>query len=146
MKDKSWRKRIFVPPELWQFYIAGDSNRWDIEVIFKIVKQHLKLAKEIQTQDYDALIAHTSIVFMRYWKTSVFSKHFTDCSCWQYHASKRGELFVRKQSNLSLILSSKQHLNVWICQRTKLVKLKSKPEVEYVIMSAPLPPITSRLD
>ena len=31
-----------------------------------MAKQHLKLAKEIQCRDYDALIAHTSIVFMRY--------------------------------------------------------------------------------
>ena len=42
------------------------GKRWDIEVFFKMAKQHLKLAKEIQSRDYDALIAHTSIVFMRY--------------------------------------------------------------------------------
>jgi len=42
------------------------GRRWDIEVFFKMVKQHLRLAKEIQSRDYDALIAHTSIVFMRY--------------------------------------------------------------------------------
>ena len=42
------------------------GKRWDIEVFFKMAKQHLKLAKEIQSRDFDALIAHTSIVFMRY--------------------------------------------------------------------------------
>jgi len=42
------------------------GKRWDIEVFFKMAKQHLKLAKEIQSRDYDALVAHTSIVFMRY--------------------------------------------------------------------------------
>ncbi len=42
------------------------GKRWDIEVFFKMAKQHLKLAKEIQCCDYDALVAHTSIVFMRY--------------------------------------------------------------------------------
>jgi hypothetical protein len=31
-----------------------------------MAKQHLKLAKEIQCRDFDAWIAHTSIVFMRY--------------------------------------------------------------------------------
>jgi hypothetical protein len=31
-----------------------------------MARQHLKLTKEIQCRDYDALIAHTSIVFMRY--------------------------------------------------------------------------------
>ena len=42
------------------------GKRWDIEVFFKMAKQHLKLAKETQCRDFDALIAHTSIVFMRY--------------------------------------------------------------------------------
>jgi hypothetical protein len=42
------------------------GKRWDIEVFFKMAKQHLKLSKEIQCRDFDALIAHTTIVFMRY--------------------------------------------------------------------------------
>ena len=42
------------------------GKRWDIEVFFKMAKQHLCLAKEIQSRDFDALIAHTTIVFMRY--------------------------------------------------------------------------------
>ncbi|MFH1984564.1 MAG: transposase [Pseudomonadota bacterium] len=42
------------------------GKRWDIEVFFKMIKQHLCLAKEIQCRDFDALIGHTSIVFMRY--------------------------------------------------------------------------------
>jgi len=42
------------------------GKRWDIEVFFKMIKQHLCLVKEIQCRDYDALIGHTSIVFMRY--------------------------------------------------------------------------------
>ncbi|MBW2647750.1 MAG: IS4 family transposase, partial [Deltaproteobacteria bacterium] len=31
-----------------------------------MAKQHRKLAKEIQYRDYDAPIAHTTVVFMRY--------------------------------------------------------------------------------
>ena len=42
------------------------GKRWDIEVFFKMAKQHLKLTKEIQCRDFNALIAHTTIVFMRY--------------------------------------------------------------------------------
>ena len=42
------------------------GKRWDIEVFFKVVKSHLRLAKEIQVKSYDALIAHTTIVFLRY--------------------------------------------------------------------------------
>jgi len=42
------------------------GKRWDIEVMFKMAKQHLKLVKEIQCRDFDMLVAHTTIVFMRY--------------------------------------------------------------------------------
>jgi hypothetical protein len=42
------------------------GKRWDIEVFFKVVKSYLQLAKGIQVKSYDALIAHTTIVFTRY--------------------------------------------------------------------------------
>ncbi|MFW5958130.1 MAG: IS4 family transposase, partial [Desulfosalsimonas sp.] len=42
------------------------GKRWDIEVFFKMCKQHLKLAKEIQIRDFDGLIGHTSMVLARY--------------------------------------------------------------------------------
>ena len=35
-------------------------------MFFGMAKQHLKLVKESQCRDYDALIAHTTIEFMRY--------------------------------------------------------------------------------
>lgn len=46
--------------------IALYKRRWDIEVFFKITKSYLNLAKEFQSRSYDALVAHTSIVFARY--------------------------------------------------------------------------------
>ena len=42
------------------------KRRWDIEVFFKISKSYLQLAKEFQSRSYDALVAHTAIVFARY--------------------------------------------------------------------------------
>lgn len=42
------------------------KRRWDIEVFFKITKSYLRLAKEFQSRGYDALVAHTTIVFARY--------------------------------------------------------------------------------
>jgi hypothetical protein len=42
------------------------GKRWDIEVFFKMCKQHLGLEKGIQTRDFDSQIAHTSIVMTRY--------------------------------------------------------------------------------
>ena len=42
------------------------GKRWDIEVFSKIFKSFLALTKEIQMRSYDALIAHTTIVMVRY--------------------------------------------------------------------------------
>ena len=81
LKDGRTAKIVFVRDNRkkdWLALLSTDTSlpdedivriygkRWDIEVFFKMAKQHLKLAKEIQCRDYDALIAHTSIVFMRY--------------------------------------------------------------------------------
>ncbi|WP_438763559.1 transposase [Enterococcus sp. AZ194] len=40
--------------------------RWDIETFFKVSKSLLKLAKETQTRNFNGLICHTTIVFIRY--------------------------------------------------------------------------------
>ena len=42
------------------------GKRWDIEVFFKVCKSVLKLARELQVRSFDSLVAHTSIVFLRY--------------------------------------------------------------------------------
>lgn len=39
------------------------GKRCDIEVFFKMSRQYLKFAKEIQCRDFDALIGHATIVF-----------------------------------------------------------------------------------
>jgi hypothetical protein len=81
LKDEVAAKLVFVRDKRkkdWLALLSTDmkladedivriyGKRWDIEVFFKMAKQHLKLAKEIQCRDFDALIAHTTIVFMRY--------------------------------------------------------------------------------
>ena len=40
--------------------------RWDIEVYFKVCKSFLRLAKEFQGRSYDMLVAHTTLVCVRY--------------------------------------------------------------------------------
>ncbi|MDD4462897.1 MAG: transposase [Desulfobacterales bacterium] len=74
LKDAVAAKLVFVRDNRkkdWLALLSTDANpadedivriygkRWGIEVFFK-------MAKEIQCRDFDALIAHTSIVFMRY--------------------------------------------------------------------------------
>lgn len=42
------------------------GKRWDIEVFFKSCKSYLKLVKGCRSTSYDALNAHTAIVFTHY--------------------------------------------------------------------------------
>ena len=54
------------------------GTRWDIEVYFKICKSYLKLGKEIQTSCYDGMVAHTTIVCVRYIMLSVQARECKD--------------------------------------------------------------------
>lgn len=42
------------------------GKRWDIEVFFRTAKQFLQLEKGSQARDFDSLIAHSTIVLLRY--------------------------------------------------------------------------------
>jgi hypothetical protein len=54
------------------------GKRWDVEVFFKVVKSHLALAKEFQGRSYDMMLAHTTIVFMRYIMLALESRNSND--------------------------------------------------------------------
>jgi len=95
VKLPDWNKArvIFVPCDKkrgWLALLSTDitiaddeiirqySKRWDIEVFFKMCKQHLKLVKEIQIRNYDGLIGHTSLVMARYNILSLFQRKSMD--------------------------------------------------------------------
>lgn len=54
------------------------GKRWDIECFFKVTKSHLRLAKEFQSRSYDAMVAHTTIVFARYIMLALSSREEED--------------------------------------------------------------------
>lgn len=54
------------------------GKRWDIEIFFKACKSYLHLVKECRSTSYDALNAHTAIVFARYMMLSVAQRRNTD--------------------------------------------------------------------
>lgn len=65
--SKSWLALLSTDIDLAdEEIIKLYKRRWDIEVFFKISKSYLQLAKEFQSRSYDALVAHTTIVFTRY--------------------------------------------------------------------------------
>ena len=54
------------------------GKRWDIEVFFKMAKHHLKLDSEIQTRDFDSILAHSTIVMIRYIFLAVEQRYASD--------------------------------------------------------------------
>ena len=54
------------------------GKRWDIEVFFKMAKHYLKLDSEIQVRDFDAIVAHSTIVMIRYTFLAVEQRLTTD--------------------------------------------------------------------
>ena len=71
------------------------GKRWDIEVFFKVCKSYLRLSsKECNSLSYDAMTAHTAIIFARYMMLAVENRNITD---------KRtlGELFYLISDELS---------------------------------------------
>jgi len=54
------------------------GKRWAIEVFFRTAKQHLELEKGCQSRDFDALIAHTTIVMTRYIFLSIEKRRTED--------------------------------------------------------------------
>jgi len=84
-KKRGWLALLRVTFRLsTDIFIADEEiirlygRRWDIEVFFKMYKQHLKLVKEIQIRNYDGLIGHTSLVMIRYNILSLFQRESID--------------------------------------------------------------------
>lgn len=54
------------------------GKRWDIEVFFKVCKSYLKLSKECNSLSYDAITAHTAVIFTRYMMLAVENRQTLD--------------------------------------------------------------------
>ena len=54
------------------------GKRWDIEVFFKVCKSYLNLSRECNSLSYDAMTAHTVVVFTRYMMLSLESRESGD--------------------------------------------------------------------
>jgi len=72
------------------------GKRWDIEVFFKVCKSYLNLSRECNALSYDAITAHTAVVFTRYMMLSLESRESNDSRSW-------GELFLYFSDEMSNI-------------------------------------------
>lgn len=70
------------------------GKRWDIEVFFKVCKSYLRLSKECNSLSYDAMTAHTAVVFARYMMLSLESREAND-------SRSLGELFLYFSDEMS---------------------------------------------
>ena len=70
------------------------GKRWDIEVFFKVCKSYLNLSKECNFLSYDAMTAHTAVVFTRYMMLSLESRESND-------NRSLGELFLYFSDEMS---------------------------------------------
>ena len=70
------------------------GKRWDIEVFFKVCKSYLNLSKECNSLSYDAMTAHTAVVFTRYMMLSLESRESND-------SRSLGELFLYFSDEMS---------------------------------------------
>ena len=70
------------------------GKRWDIEVFFKVCKSYLNLSKECNSLSYDAMTAHTAVVFTRYMMLSLENRETHD-------NRSLGELFLYFSDEMS---------------------------------------------
>ena len=78
-KKKDWLAILSTDTSLSEEEIIRIyGRRWSIEVFFKSCKSYLRLVKECRSTSYDALNAHTAIVFTRYMMLSVAQRRNTD--------------------------------------------------------------------
>ncbi len=78
-KKKGWLAILSTDIELTDEEIVRIyGKRWDIEVFFKMTKQLLRLNNEIQARSFDSMIAHISIVLLRYIFIAVYQRESVD--------------------------------------------------------------------
>ena len=70
------------------------GKRWDIEVFFRVCKSYLNLSKECRSMSYDAMTAHTAVVFTRYMMLSLENRESKD-------ERSLGELFLYFSDEMS---------------------------------------------
>lgn len=86
-KSREWLALLSTDIEVSEEEIIRTYGlRWDIEVFFKMCKSFLRLAKEFQSRSYDAMVAHTTIVCIRYMMLAVENREQKD-------SRAHGELF-----------------------------------------------------
>ena len=106
------------------------GKRWDIEVFFKVCKSYLNLSRECNSLSYDALTAHTAIVFTRYMMLSLECRESKD-------ERSLGELFLHfsdEMSDITWIQAFQMLLQMFRTTLTDKTELSDEKITELVEM------------
>ena len=98
------------------------GKRWNIEVFFKVCKSYLKLSKECNSLSYDAMTAHTAIVFTRYMMLAIENRQESDLRT-------LGEIFYHisnEMSDITFIQSFHLIMQVFLDTITDKLSLTSE--------------------
>ena len=109
------------------------GKRWDIEVFFKVCKSYLNLSKECNSLSYDAMTAHTAVVFTRYMMLSLENRESND-------NRSLGELFLYfsdEMSDITWIQAFQMLLQMFRTMLTENTELSDEKisELEDVFMN-----------
>ena len=126
---KDWLALVCTNTELCEEEIIRIyGKRWDIEVFFKTCKSRLNLIKECHSLSYDALTAHTAIVFARYILLALEQRINED-------VRTLGELFYLIADELAdITFSESLHIitEALIASLTELLKLTDEQLLAFV--------------
>ncbi len=112
------------------------GKRWDIEVFFKVCKSYLNLSRECNSLSYDAMTAHTAVVFTRYMMLSLESRESKD-------NRSLGELFLYfsdEMSDITWIQAFQMMLQMFrtmLTENTELLDEKIEELVDAFINALP---------
>ena len=112
------------------------GKRWNIEVFFKVCKSYLNLSRECNSLSYDAMTAHTAVVFTRYMMLSLESRESKD-------NRSLGELFLYfsdEMSDITWIQAFQMMLQMFrtmLTENTELLDEKIEELVDAFINALP---------
>ena len=104
------------------------GKRWSIEVFFKVCKSYLRLSKECRSLSYDAMIAHTAIVFTRYMMLAVSKRESDD-------PRSLGELFMcctDELTDISLVQAFNLLMELFISTANEVLTISEQEINDFV--------------
>lgn len=104
------------------------GKRWDIEVFFKMCKQYLQLETGVQVRNFDGLVAHTTIVLMRYLFLSYRQRCETD-------DRTLGELFFARCNELRdiTLVEALHRMLTLVADELRKIELTSEEFIQNII-------------